>query len=215
MFADAGCADPVYVNSFILGPDVCGDDNASPPYLDAFGSLRLAAAQRPVFNVYADGACKNLMRSYDVKEWASEWGTSADRCVALGDFKAVAFLCWGFEGRKGGKDRLDRPTATTSSSSSSTPSAPTTSTSDASSNATAEAAAIPPAASVVSSSTAPPSATDSPSPNSDATAAGSSNGASDSSPTPPVQTSMAATGYAGLGLIPGLVASLLVLAAVI
>jgi hypothetical protein len=113
LFSDTSCEEPVYVNSFILGPDACGaaDNSASSPSDVVFQSYTLnerpwcTNGSRPYFNVYSDTACTSLIQSNAPGPLYSPSGPDAEySCVAPGNdhrYQAMAFICDGFPGAWG------------------------------------------------------------------------------------------------------------------
>ncbi|KAL5420365.1 hypothetical protein PMIN04_006537 [Paraphaeosphaeria minitans] len=110
LFSDTTCSDPVFINSWGLGRDFCAkvDNSASSPVDVPFRSYILNerpwcdTGSMPYLNVYHDETCAELIRSssYD------PGGPDADgRCVAPGgNYRAMAFVCDGFDGAWGRQD---------------------------------------------------------------------------------------------------------------
>jgi hypothetical protein len=109
LFSDTTCSDPIFINSWTLGRDVCAKvDNGPWPADKPFRSYILnerpycTNGTFPYLNVYRDEACAELIEStsYEPK------GPDADgMCmVPRGDYKAMAFVCDGFEGAWGSQN---------------------------------------------------------------------------------------------------------------
>ncbi|KAI1852132.1 hypothetical protein JX265_013103 [Neoarthrinium moseri] len=107
LFSDTSCADPVYVNSWIVGRDNCAvADGGSQPYSGQFLSFVLnerpwcVNGSRPYLNIYRDAACTSLLVSFAPGPLYNPTGPDADgTCVAPGaDYKALAFICDGLRG---------------------------------------------------------------------------------------------------------------------
>ncbi|KAI1386752.1 uncharacterized protein F4822DRAFT_431620 [Hypoxylon trugodes] len=78
LFSDTNCQEPVYVNSFILGTNVCGKEDSATP---------------PSFDIYSDSACTDMMTSNSPEIAPDETEIENPPCVAPGDFKGMAFVC--------------------------------------------------------------------------------------------------------------------------
>ncbi|KAH8197312.1 hypothetical protein TruAng_008516 [Truncatella angustata] len=107
LFSDTACTDAVFVNNFIVGRDFCAPaDNSGSGTGSVFQSYILNERPfcddgwRPLFNVYGDLACADLIASYEPGPLYDPPGPDADgTCVAPGgEYKAVAFICDDFEG---------------------------------------------------------------------------------------------------------------------
>ncbi|KAI0025391.1 hypothetical protein F4780DRAFT_325630 [Xylariomycetidae sp. FL0641] len=156
LFSDTACEEPVYVNSFILGRDTCGKENAEASYPDAFRSFIVNErpwcdnGSRPWFNVYSDPTCNDLSMAYPPGALYHPTGPDADgTCVAPGDYKGMAFLCDGIEGVPNGGWGDGQPTgadevsSTTTIASSSATSTTVPATTDAGNGAGSSTASTP------------------------------------------------------------------------
>lgn len=107
LFSDTTCSDPIFINSWSLGRDLCAkaDNSASSPTDAPFRSYIINErpwcdnGSLPYLNIYWDEACAELIQSNSYEPQ----GPDADEtCVVpAGDFKAMAFVCDGFEGAWG------------------------------------------------------------------------------------------------------------------
>ncbi|KAM0813982.1 hypothetical protein AB5N19_13984 [Seiridium cardinale] len=110
VFSDTACQDPLFVNSEIKGRDFCAPtDNEGNWGGEAtdfiFKSYILNErpwcdnGSRPYFNVYSDQDCANLIKSYPAGALYNPTGPDADgTCVVpSAEYKAVAFVCDGFD----------------------------------------------------------------------------------------------------------------------
>lgn len=122
-FSDTGCTDPVFVNNAIIGEDFCAkaDNSNKPSSSHIFQSYILnerpwcVNGSRPYLNVYRDIDCHDLIKSYPPGPLYNPPGPDADpTCVTPGgDFKALAFICDGFEGAWGSGSQQLPPSTTT------------------------------------------------------------------------------------------------------
>ncbi|KAF2445978.1 hypothetical protein P171DRAFT_277296 [Karstenula rhodostoma CBS 690.94] len=112
LFSDTTCSDPIFLNSWNLGRDFCAklDKIASSPVDVPFQSYILNErpwcdnGSRPDLNLYRDEACAGLIRSFEPGALYKSEDPDADgTCVAPGgEYRAMAFVCDGFEGAWGG-----------------------------------------------------------------------------------------------------------------
>ncbi|OTA99777.1 hypothetical protein M426DRAFT_251987 [Hypoxylon sp. CI-4A] len=102
LFSDTNCQEPVYVNSFILGIDTCGKENAATPFLETFGSYILNErpwcdnGDRPWLAIFGDSTCDALIAVNRPTSLADE--EASHPCVVPGGFKGMAFMCDGLDG---------------------------------------------------------------------------------------------------------------------
>lgn len=99
-FSDDACADPVFVNSAIIGRDFCATSDSDLSSLGPYRGFIINErpwcdnGSRPYWNVFGDGGCRVLLDSFPPMRLDGEGA-----CVPVGSsgFRSYAFVCDGFD----------------------------------------------------------------------------------------------------------------------